>query len=730
MSKDQNIALQNDNITQVHKASGSGRKNILLLVAMIENEFSYSVIEGAMLGAKEQDYNLFILPGGIIDADYDDKRANMYRYQYNTLYYYVKCNHIDAIVVDYGTIASTMREGSKKKLLKLFEGLPVILLTGIEDGFSNVLVDNKEGLKDLFEHLIEHHKARKIGFVSGPVVNDDARERLDVYHETMEGYGLPHNEDYVAYGNFSEFCEPQVNELLDRHPDLDAICCANDRMAMGVYNVLEQRGMQPGKDIIVTGFDDSPDAMILEPHLTTVRNDTVFLSYKAILGCKKLMAGEEVHEKVGSRLIVRESCGCKDVGFSNANVSIAAEKNYQATEERFSAVLEEFIGKPSPTEEEKRKFYDNITNINKKLLMSITVEKTNPMERRKVFEILLASITRDMLQYADDEISKYEVLVSKFYNIGIRSSYIYDFGEIIDNPDINTWETPEDVYVRSMSVDRKYNVYPPKTKKVAVKDAFVNEYLPNRRITHLVLPLFSGTQQFGLISVEADIEYYLYCMQIAMQMSVSLDVIEIIKKQNAIKAELETSLKKSEEVNKMLDQASKIDPLTNIYNRRGFIDNVTGMLQDQMNLGCRAVAFYLDMDNLKIVNDEFGHDDGDFALRTISSALRKSFRNSDVTARMGGDEFAAFALVKDSDFADVIKTRINEALDEMNENDKPYYVHVSIGSYEFEIDGHNNIDKIMDQADKALYAVKKSKVKVIYKGWYKKQKEEAAADKD
>ena len=59
------------------------RKNIALFVAMIENEISYAICEGALLAAKEMDANLFILPAGIIGASYDDVEANCYRYQYD-----------------------------------------------------------------------------------------------------------------------------------------------------------------------------------------------------------------------------------------------------------------------------------------------------------------------------------------------------------------------------------------------------------------------------------------------------------------------------------------------------------------------------------------------------------------------------------------------------------------------------------------------------------------------
>ncbi len=60
------------------------RKNIALFVAMIENEISSLICEGALLAAKEMDVNLFILPAGVIGATYDDVEANFYRYQYNT----------------------------------------------------------------------------------------------------------------------------------------------------------------------------------------------------------------------------------------------------------------------------------------------------------------------------------------------------------------------------------------------------------------------------------------------------------------------------------------------------------------------------------------------------------------------------------------------------------------------------------------------------------------------
>lgn len=85
-------------------------KNIALCISMLENEFSSNVCKGALLGAQDADANLFVLPGGFIDADYNDAEANTYRYQYNSLYSLVSEKGLDAVIIDYGTITSFLDE--------------------------------------------------------------------------------------------------------------------------------------------------------------------------------------------------------------------------------------------------------------------------------------------------------------------------------------------------------------------------------------------------------------------------------------------------------------------------------------------------------------------------------------------------------------------------------------------------------------------------------------------
>ena len=767
------------------------RKNIALLVAMIENEFSYAICEGALMGAKEIDANLFILPGGIIDARYDDFDANCYRYQYNVLYSCLKSKAIDAVIIEYGTITSFLDAKKKKEFLEKLGDIPVILLAGEEEGYSSICVDNQAGLNEAILHLIDHHRCKKIGFVSGPIeTSQDARERLHVFYDTMKSRNLEVSEDWIAYGNFSEFSEEVVENLIQTHPDIEAIVFANDQMAMGGYNVMKKLHIKPGKDILVTGFDDSPTAMLLEPHLTTVKADTKEVAYRAVLECLNVMEGEEIHQMVRSRLIMRESCGCGDMAGVDTEVDFLVDgyqkdmvkkladdmfdkyfniyfessetlkmrkkvedyfdyylhlvkedgslemnvKEFSDAYIEFSQtylngyvdlgqflsigyILHGYLNRQIKEEKDRMRLLEAMSEVNQELMISITKQKMVSDEKSKVFEIIFTNITRDMLQFSKEERSKYGSVITKLCRMGFDSSYIVTYGQGICHKQKNEWIVPERAYVKAYHDKGETHLYKGKEKRMKMDNIFSSRLMPdNRRFDMLVMPLFSGEMQYGLLLTESKLEHFRYASQIACQVSVSIEVIEILRKQGAIKKELERNLAKTVANNKVLDEMSRSDPLTGISNRRGFLDTVKGIMEDQKNYGKRAIAIYADMDNLKIINDEFGHDEGDFSLKTIAKALSESFRQSDVVGRMGGDEFAAFALIGQDNFAQTIKERIHAVLKEMNDNcDKVYYVNISVGTYEFVIGEDSNLDHILNAADEALYKEKKHKKKVVYK---------------
>ncbi|MGN0675102.1 MAG: GGDEF domain-containing protein [Oscillospiraceae bacterium] len=298
------------------------RINIGLMISHLEDDFASAVCRGAIIAAKEIDANLIIFPGRYIDGVYADKKRTEYEYQYNTLFSYAFPEDIDVLLVLAGTIGNSLSSERKKDFLAQFNGIPVITIASEVEGYHSVCFDNKSGIRECIEHLINEHRCTKIGFVSGPKTNGDAIERLDVYKETLERAGIPIDENRIAYGRFSPYSQETVRELLDRCPDLEAIAFANDAMASGAYDVFEERGIEVGRDILVTGFDDSPIAANLVPPLTTVLADASELGYDAVRECLVYMETGELHDRrVRSYMIKRKSCGCK--------VDVSAEYTYK-----------------------------------------------------------------------------------------------------------------------------------------------------------------------------------------------------------------------------------------------------------------------------------------------------------------------------------------------------------------------------------------------------------------
>lgn len=764
------------------------RRNIALYVALLENEFSDAICEGALIGAKEADVNLFVIPAGIVNAQYNDREANAYRYQYNVLYNGIDRKALDAVIIEYGTVTSFLDDEQKRDFLRQFGDVPVILLAGTQEGYSSVCIDNKAGLRETICHLLNHHHVDKIGFLSGPKTSQDAEERLDVYRSVMQEAGKDDMEDWIAYGNFSEFVEDEVEALFRKHPDIEAVVCANDRMAMAVYNIAERFGRKPGKDLLVTGFDDSPTALMLEPHLTSVKADTKELAYLAVMEAAKISKGEEIHEMVKTHIVVRGSCGCgsssrdmfapaDSAGISDEFISAMADRVFQAyfnnyfdnketqamrevvhqyfdfychmvdeqgelhiDHERYineflkfsqtyhngyinlnqlldaDSVVYNFVIKRIVNEKQRVQLLEERSYVTQEFLSIVTRKRAKENERAKLFAISLTNVTRDMLQFSNSEKKKYETVLTKLQRLDFSSCYIYTYGRGITHDGSEEWVRPEHIYVRGYYNENEMQLYSGKERRLKSGSIFFNNLLPeNRRIEALVIPLFSGREQFGIMVTESAFKDYSYASQIACQLSVSIDVLEIIKKQNEIKKELEISLAQVKESNKVLDEMSHSDPLTGIFNRRGFVSAVQKIINAPENYAATAMAIYADMDNLKIVNDEFGHDDGDFALKTIAQALKDSFRKSDVIARMGGDEFAAFAITNGEDCSRLIRDRIQSNLKKLNENDKPYYVNMSIGVHEFKIHPEVDIDEVLNLADEDLYKEKTTKVKVIYK---------------
>jgi two-component system cell cycle response regulator len=150
------------------------------------------------------------------------------------------------------------------------------------------------------------------------------------------------------------------------------------------------------------------------------------------------------------------------------------------------------------------------------------------------------------------------------------------------------------------------------------------------------------------------------------------------------------------------------DDLTGLYNRRGFL--LLGSERMKMASGMKKnlLLFFADLDNLKQINDQFGHQEGDRALVKTAEIFRKTFRNSDITARFGGDEFTALVIEEFGQSADSISRRLQKNMADLAATENHYHLSLSVGMTRYVSETRSSLKKLLAQADQALYKQKRA----------------------
>jgi len=150
-----------------------------------------------------------------------------------------------------------------------------------------------------------------------------------------------------------------------------------------------------------------------------------------------------------------------------------------------------------------------------------------------------------------------------------------------------------------------------------------------------------------------------------------------------------------------------VDELTGLSNVRGFELLGSKLLDVYRRQPGGVSLLYLDLDGFKAINDRFGHDEGDAALREFSDILEHTFRTSDIVARLGGDEFAV--LLSGTQSVEISIARLNQALEMRNRaTDSKYRLATSIGSSTFDPETNSELDQLVKRADAAMFEHKRS----------------------
>lgn len=755
------------------------RLTIGFIIHRLDNDYAKLLLKGALYAAEELNANLAVFPGRSLDSQLDNIKYTAYEYQNNVIYSYASKDSLDALVISAGTVGSFVSDDTMKEFIDSFDGLPVVTTENKIGEYPCVRMSGS-GIKDIINHLIKHHGKRNIAFVSGPKSNADAEERLNYYKEALEENCIAFDPSLVAYGKFSEYCSDLVGELLDENKGrIDAVCFANDMMCKGGYKAIEERGLVIGRDIAVTGYDDSEVASGLKPMLTTVRADASLVGYNAVYEAVKLVTDGVCSDlDLNSYPIYRQSCGCEilpesshDISSAEIKIGIIASKIideyiYNSTlgqkmssivkniRQYITTLLNYAVSKEETyeAEDECKRVIEELTDIqtfdyvhadtlvsilnaakdyavslsggNKDKIIKIqeiinyalseTADRVLNKHYAKVDDLtfthfLINNITKDMTIHGSNEEKCYFSIVNNLYRIHMASSYIYTYANPIVHTAAMKWTLPESIYLKSYHNGDKLAAITGEAQIMPCSQYFYNFFTPDRRRTAVISPLFLNEEQYGIIVSELEFDYFPYIYSIIPQICAAIKLTKLV-------GQLERSLDAEQYRNSLLNRISMSDELTGIYNRRGFYEFANNLLKAPENEGKRAALIFGDLDNLKKINDTFGHDEGDYAIKTAASFMKSCFRQTDVVARIGGDEFAAFAVCEDRNIIASIPRRIKNmaALNNIRST-KPYNVTISVGLFELICSSDKDVQSYMDKADTALYADKKNKNQSIMK---------------
>jgi len=573
----------------------------------------------------------------------------------------INFNILDGLIVfpDYIRNNDVVNELASKAKIR---NIPVLIIDGKVDGCYSLNFDFTTSFEQVVRHIIEYHGCKKVNFIAAHKGNPYSEARLDCYKKVLAENNIPFEQDRVYYGDFEEeYTYTLIDEMAAKGDLPQAIICANDEMALAACNGLFKKGYKSPHDIYITGFDGVSQEKYHTPRLTTCYPDWAEIGTKAIHLFESIFNGEETEKDtlIGYKMRLGQSCDCVPLIITDAHYKADENIRYRKLKTYFSGKMFESSHKISAS-----RSYEHLFN---------EMEDEMELIRCKAFRCCLLD------GFMTKEFSE-------------RALFIKD-----------EWRSFASTTMLNMAFGYKNG------KKLEQCLFPRNELLPDiksilksKEEEHLFFfPACHNNEFVGFISMEFDMDTVDFG-NIFSYMTVFNSNLGFVKSNHDMYMAVN-----------MLKYMYIHDTMTELFNRRGFYTEVNSILSDPLKPGTYLIVFSIDLDGMKFINDNFGHHEGDNAIRTIAKGMQMSSENlTAINARFGGDEFITAALTEHPEqTAMVFSDELVKAIDKYNKDSgKPYHVQLSLGhAYNLVTDLNKNIDGLIKNADESMYHEKKGK---------------------
>lgn len=601
------------------------------------------------------DVNLYIF-----NSNGNWNKDDGYSYGEYNIYNLPNLKDFDAILISVNNIKyPEVKDALVRKIRE--SGVPAISLETEFEGLHFLGIDNYDAMYDMTRHVLSKHGAKNVWYIAGPRENYEARERLRAFRDCMDEYGLSVDEADVCYSEFGFNDGIQgFDELMKRHGELpDAIICANDNIAVGVCARAEAMGLTVPDDFIVTGFDNFDKAAYYTPRITTVSRIREKIGYAAAETLLDIWSGKNPDTSifVDYDCIYTESCGCSDHVPEDGRQYLKGQILGMIDREEIDERLLDFTHILGQSDS-----YAELFPCVSKAFAGFSSKRCEVVVDKKLVDFsnmpVVSGATEDM-----------DMFTTKGYPHRMRIVY-----ESRDNRQVEVGK------------GRAYKGMFPMLDDETGGNIF------------LFAPLHFDDKAVGYICVENG--YYLMDKQLwsAVVSEVNFTMEGLFNKQRL------------QHINAELGRLSMRDPLTQLYNREGFNRFGSKAFDEAREQGSRLVIFFADLDRLKYINDNYGHELGDMAIRGAARALAAGAGVGSIPVRFGGDEFLVVTLYDEDEPPEEIKADIlSRALEISRQKNLPFDISFSIGYVVTDPDSRAALDEYVREADQIMYAEKQER---------------------
>ena len=530
-----------------------------------------------------------------------------------------------------------------------YSGIPAIAIGCELEGCSLVYFDNRKAQYTMAEHIIMEHGARRLVYLTGIMDNDcpEGQERLDGFRDACRDNGVPEENVEIIRGTWrtSDGVSVARRWLRNKEPLPDAFVCANDEMALGLLETLQESGIRIPRDVLVCGFDNLSSAELSSPRLSTVHTDHSKLDYFAADMLMRRIRGEDIPTRIPFEfeLICSESCGCHNA----PRRGVIRDLYFQQT--RFL-----------------RSFY-----VQQDQMAEALFEAEDLTD-------LMRIISKNHTIFGCDDIY---LCINEYYFDNYDKSMWPNYAESFDTTMVLYDSTPaglrgDEEMIRFPTAD----LLP---EKLMEKEPFLMFY-----------PLHYNTYSIGYLVLDG------ICTASKLNLHESI--------LNFLEIAIENVRKKGllHNLNDTLDDLYVHDALTGLYNRFGLSRFGQQRYDDLLASEGSVQILFIDMDDMKSINDRYGHEAGDAALKISSRILQRTCSADAFIMRYGGDEF----IIIDSGRVRHLDDRILEAADEYNRTSgMPFTLGFSIGTARTDANERMPVDDCIKAADSLMYKVKQKR---------------------